>query len=276
MTVSNLYITVTDFKAFQRVTSVDTSDDTVIETIIEQVSRFVDYYTGRRFFPTIETHNFDIPRVDYTDRDTIYLDDDLLALTTLTNGDLTTITEYILKPANIPPYYAIKLRDTASIGWEPSAAGSYEQVLSVLGIWGYHNQYSRAWVQAGTLGTAITSTSALSASMTAGHTLQSGQLWKIDNEYLQGTVSTNTLTLNQRGDNGSTAATHLINAPVYVWKPELNISGACHQIANSFYKKRFGDNVNAVATVTAAGVVLTPSDVPTSALKMLQPFQRLS
>jgi hypothetical protein len=276
MTVSNLYITTTDFKSFQRVTSVDTADDAVIDTLIEIVSRFVDGYTQRRFYPSIETHEYDIPMVDFTDRDVIYLDDDLLSLTTFTNGDLTAVTDYILKPANSTPYYAVKLRDTASGGWETNTAGSHEQVLSILGIWGYHTKYSGAWVQAGTLGAAIASTSTLSATMTAGHGLITGQLWKIDDEYLQGSVAANTLTLNVRGDNGSTASTHLINAPVYVWHPEASVVGACQQIVNSLYKKRFGENVSGVATVTAAGVVLTPADIPTSALKMLGPLMRLA
>jgi hypothetical protein len=274
MTTSNLYITVQDFKNFQRTGSVDYVDDAIIELIIEQVSRFIDGYCGRRFYASAETHLFDIPRVDYTDRDTVFLDDDLLSVTTFLNGDLTTITQYILKPANSTPYYAIKLRDTSTVGYEPSSAGSYERVLSIEGVWGYHTRYAGAWVQAGTLAAAITTTSATTATMTAGHTLAAGQIWKIDNEYLQGIVLGNALTFNRRGDNGSTAATHLISAPVYVWNPEISVTSACQQITNSFYKKRFGENVSGVATITASGVVLTPADVPTSALKMLGPLMR--
>lgn len=276
MTLSNLYITTASFLNWQRSTSVDTSDDGVIGQIIEQTSRMVDNATGRQFYPSYETRLYDIPKVDFTDRDTIQLDADLLSLTTLTNGDGTVITstDYILRSINSPPYWSIKLRDTSSVNWEPSSAGSNEQVISVAGVWGFHGNYSRAWVQAGTLGAAISSTSTLSATMTAGHTLASQQIWKIDNEILQGTVSTNTLTFNARGDNGSTAATHLINAPVYVWQITPSVSGACQLIVDSFYKKRFGETAASVATITAAGVVLTPSDIPASAWRLLAPLMR--
>lgn len=276
---SNLYITTAEFKAFQRVTNTDAADDAVIDSIINSVSRFIEGYTGRRFFPVIETHLFDIPDFTNPERDQIYLDDDLLSLTTLTNGDATVITsaDYLLKPANKTPYWAVKIRNMSNVTWEPDSNGSGEQALSVNGLWGYHDDYQHAWVLGGTLGAAITTTSTLSATMTAGHTLASQQIWKIDNEILQGSVSTNTLTFNVRGDNGSTAATHLIGASVYIWQPIQAVTIAAQQIVNSFYKKRFGENVtSATAMITGMGVVLSPKDIPDSALRLLQPLVRLS
>ena len=276
MIVSNLYIKTSDFKAWQRTTSTDAADDAVIDDMIEQVSRFIDSFTGRHFFPTIQARLYNIPAFQDFNRNTIMLDDDLLSLTTLLNGDGTTIasSEYVLLSANYTPYWAVKLRDTTSISWQPNATGSGEQVLSVAGTWGYHDKYGSAWIQAGTLGAAITDTTGLTATMTGGHTLVGQQVWRIDSEILQGTVSTNTLTFNQRGDNFSTAATHLINAPVYVWYPMAQIKTAAQQIVNAVYEKRFGENVSGKATITAMGVVLSPEDVPSSALRILAPLMR--
>lgn len=278
MTV-NQYITVNDFKSFQRVTSVDTADDAVIATIIENVSRFIDQYTGRRFFASVETHLFDIPTVEYAERDTIYLDDDLLTLTTFTNGDSTTISsnDYLLKSVNHPPYYAVKLRNSSNVAWQPNAAGSGEQVLSILGVWGWHDRYSKAWLQVGTLGAAISSTTTLTFTMTAGHAVTAGQILMIDAEYMNaGGVSTNTITAVTRSDNGSTAATHLNGAPVYAWQAPTTITQVCQIITNSLYKKRFGENTSSAATITAAGVVITPTDIPTSALTLLRSLMRQS
>ena len=275
----NLYFTKADFFAWQRITSVDTTDDLVILQIIEAISRVIDQNTGRRFYPSIETHLFDIPQVDFTDRDTIFLDDDLLSLTTFTNGDTTVITNasYILKPANVTPSYAVKLRDSANISWEQNSSNSSEQVISILGIWGYHDKYAKAWLQVGTLGAAMTDTTTLTLTMTAGHSVVAGQIIQIGTEYLNvASVATNTVTVVTRGDNGSTAATQLINAPVSAWQVMPTIITACQQITNSFYKKRCGENVSSAATITAAGVVLTPTDIPVSALKILMPLSRLS
>jgi hypothetical protein len=276
--IKNPYITTSDFKAFQRVTSTDAADDLVIDAIVENTSRFIDDYTGRHFYPTIETRLYDIPNSNFPDRDTIFLDEDLLSLTTLTNGDLSVITntDYIVNPVNSTPYYSVKLRNTSNISWQSNAAGSSEQCISVNGVWGFHNKYAYAWTLGGTLGAAISTTSTLSATMTAGHTLANQQIWKIDNEILQGTVLTNALTFNVRGDNGSMAATHLNGASVYIWSPISQITLAAQQIVNSFYKKRFGENVSTAATITAAGVVLAPRDIPDSAIRILMPFVRQS
>jgi hypothetical protein len=280
VTVSNLYLTTADFLLWKspQGNTTNANDDAYIDALCEAVSRFADNYTGRHFFPNIQARLYNIPSFQDFERDTIYLDDDLLAITTLLNGDGTTIagSEYILKSANITPYWAVKLRDTSSVSWQPSTAGSGEQVLSVAGTWGFHDKYGSAWLQAGTLGAAISDTTSLTATMTAGHTLASQQIWRIDSEILQGTATVNALTFTQRGDNFSTAATHLINAPVYVWHPIPQIRIFTQQVVNSFYQKRNGVNVSSKATITAAGVVLSPEDIPASALAMLKPYMRLS
>lgn len=274
---SNLYITTADFLKWQRSTSSDANDDAVIQQIIEQTSRFIDQITGRRFYPSIEEHKFDLPGASYSDRDTVYLDDDLLAVITFKNGDGTTISasDYILKSVSNPPYYLLKLRDSSSVTWATDTNGSSEQVLALNGIWGWHNNYKGAWVQVGTLKAAINS-STTSIELNTGQTAASEQIWKIDSEIIQGTVATNILTVNVRGDNGSTAASHLISAPVYRWDVASPVAQACQLMTDHVYKKRFGDSASSVATVTAAGVVLTPSDIPATAKGLLQNLSRLA
>ena len=101
--------------------------------------------------------------------------------------------------------------------------------------------------------------------MTAGHTLVSGQIWRIDNEIVQGSVSTNTLTFDSRGANGSTSAIHLNGATVYVWQPEQGAKAAVLEIANNSYDRRFGRSAQNSVTVTAAGVVISPRDIAAQA-----------
>jgi hypothetical protein len=106
--------------------------------------------------------------------------------------------------------------------------------------------------------------------MTAGHTLKSGQIWRVDNELVQGTVSTNTLTIDERGANGSTAAAHLINTAVYYWQPEQGAKNAVLEIANSAYHRRFGNSTSNAVTITAAGVVVSPRDIPATAQAFIE------
>jgi hypothetical protein len=112
----------------------NSTDDTVLETIIEAASRYLDDQTGRTFYARTETRLYDIPK----GRE-LHLDDDLLTVTTLTNGDSTVIpsTQYILSPANVYPKRAIELKGSSSYAWQTTSSGDTKQVISVAGTWGW-------------------------------------------------------------------------------------------------------------------------------------------
>ncbi len=274
--MTNKYATLTDYKAYAvargQTASTDTTDDAVVSNLLTQASRYLDRETKRQYFPSVETRLYDIP----DDRDLI-LDGDLLEVTTFTNGDALAIssTNYLLK-GNRPPYWCISLRDISTVSWTTSADGSAEQVLSLAGVWGYHNDYSaRGWLQVGTLGAAITDTTTLAFTASAGHGIVAGQILKIDSEFYNvSTVATNTITPVRRGDNGSTAATHLNGATVYAWQPMDEVKQYTLEIAHSAYMRRFGKNTGESATVTAAGVVLSPRDIPALAQSFINDMRR--
>lgn len=112
------------------------ADDTTILEMIDQSSRAIDTFCGGRTFyaRTAETRYFDANGERQID-----LDDDLLALTTLTNGDGNTVsaTYYDLVDKNTLPYYAIRLKANSGVFWVPDSLGNYEYAVTVLGTWGY-------------------------------------------------------------------------------------------------------------------------------------------
>ena len=115
--------------------SVNAIDDGILYDMMEQGSRAIDAFCGgRTFYARTETHYFDIPADDQLD-----VDDDLLTVTTLTNGDDTTIasTAYYLLNRNHPPYYALRLRASSGITWLVDTNGESTQVIELAGTWGY-------------------------------------------------------------------------------------------------------------------------------------------
>lgn len=278
MNYSNLYATLAEFQAWLtargQTISTDSNDDAVMNGVLQRVSRWIDNKCVRNFYPRYETRKFDVPRdaqvsswpaVFETAR-MLNMDDDLQELITLTNGDATTIPSsgYALLPVNESPKTCIQLINAATpYYWVMDQYGNAIGVLSVQGVWGYRRRYAQsAWILGGTLGAAITDTTGLTVTMSGGHSLLSQQIWKVDTEIFQGMVSSNTLTLNMRGDNGSTPATHLINAPVYYWNVQDEIKEAALEITNSVYSARSGQVSSGKVTVTAAGVVIRPEDIP--------------
>lgn len=135
MAITNGYCTLDNYKTYgipDAGTNAD--DDAVIEKLIEMASRYIDRKTGRTFYARTETHYFDYPKTRF-----LKLSDDLLSVTTLTNGDGNTIadTEYNLIEYNTTPYYALELTDISTTFWQPTSSGSYLKCIQLAGSWGY-------------------------------------------------------------------------------------------------------------------------------------------
>ena len=120
-------VTITDYT--------DLTDDRTIEQTVEAASRVIDgLCNGRTFYARTETRLFDVP----FGRE-LKVDDDLLTITTLTNGDSTvlTTTDYYLWPRNVSPKRKIVLKESSNYVWTFDSSGNTEGAISVVGTWGY-------------------------------------------------------------------------------------------------------------------------------------------
>jgi hypothetical protein len=193
MTITNGYCTLAEAKNWARITSTDSVDDSVFEQIVEGASRYIDSEAQRVFYATTETHVFDMP---LTSR--LMFDEDCQSISTVTNGDGSTITsaQYVLLPANETPKFALVLLPSTSVGWRSAANGNTLQCVSVAGSWG--------------------------ASCPA------------------------------------------------------DVKEACMMIVKAAYNRRFGENMTSTTTVTQAGLVITPEDVPAKAIQIVHNHRRVA
>ena len=194
VTITNGYLTMPQAtREIAPYAKTDSPDDGVIGALIEETSRFIDAEIGRTFYARTETRYYSIPEGRL-----LRLDDDLLTITTLTNGDAATIaaTEYNFVPKNTAPYYGIRLKEMSSYYWTYDSDGNTEDVISIAGTWGY----------------------------------------------------------------ASTAP--------------ADIERCCKLIVGNWYRQRFGDNQAGVTTITAAGIVITPQDVPGAAWRILNSYRK--
>ena len=114
----------------------EATDDGLLFNLLERAFQMAETYCERKFEATTATRYYEM---DAVDGDYLYLDDDLISVTTLTNGDdsATTIGSdyYWLWPRNdSPPYWAIRLKDSqTTYSWERDEG----YFISVLGSWGW-------------------------------------------------------------------------------------------------------------------------------------------
>jgi hypothetical protein len=132
------YITLNDLRAYLGHEAAETADDRLLQRAINAAQKYIEDETNRIFEANLATRYYDWDSVDRWDKTLLHLDADLLAVTTLTNGDTagTAITpaNYWPMPRNEgPPYHAIKLKENTGIYWEFDT----DCLVSVYGPWGY-------------------------------------------------------------------------------------------------------------------------------------------
>lgn len=262
----------------------DAKRDPLILSIIREASHMIDSSAKTFFAPRIMTRNFDLPRWGtaqwpamlptrtdlLTDNSklggmyTSYLnfDWDLLEILTLTNGNATSITsdKYWVYPANYYPKRSLRLKPTSGVTWLPDSSGNWEQVISLNGVWGRHDDYANAWQGAGTVASGLTS-SAAAATYTAssGHGIKAGMLLKVDSEYVYAASVSDTAIGITRAVNGSTATTHADASAVYYWAYDEAVKGLARRAATALFRLR--NNPLGESVLYEGYRISTPSDV---------------
>ena len=137
MAITNGYTTLDDLKAHLGLPGEDVADDSRLEALIEDVSRWFDKETGRRFYTTDvdETHYYTASWSH-----TLLLPDDLLSVTTLATDDgsrtystVWAATDYDLEPVNELPYWEIRRAPNGSYSFPVGVARG----VKIVGKFGY-------------------------------------------------------------------------------------------------------------------------------------------
>ena len=212
----------------------DPDDDANKVIWIAAASSVIQSQCGRSFEPYRETVLYDAISGAALDFDPGHW---LLEMETLTNGDSTEITssQYVLRGRGYPKYQ-IELLTSTGVIWTYN--DDPQEAISIDAIWGYHEDYANAWIDTGdTVQDDPLSSSATTLTVVDNDGLDgryrtrfgAGMLIKIEDEYLRvQAVSTAAETLTvKRGVNGTTAAEHAQNTPIYSFAPMEDIEQAC-------------------------------------------------
>ncbi len=271
-----------------------TSDAVILRRFLEAASTRIDNYVGMQSFGArIETHYYDIGRGTLRESPqpsvsgvisgeigvgdmlvaVIPFEDWLIDATTVTNYSGTdrstseTLSEgyandYWLEPYNSNPKVRLKFNEDSTKSFN---AG--QQTLAVAGTWGYTNDTT---VQTD-LAAAITDDAAVEIEVTNAASLGIAQTILVGTEqmYITG-ISSNTLTV-ERGCNGTTSATHLINANVSSYDYPPLVVQACLDLAKIEFRDRDMGVTNIIGTGEQG---ITRADVSaTTILRSLDEYQ---
>ncbi len=221
--------------------STDTADDQRLLTALQAAAAHIERTANRRFCPRRAAiqHN-------YSSSLELLLDDDLLELISLTNGDGSSITLTDIIPVpDEAPFGFLRLTGGSAFNWNTSPL----QAVTVSGIWGWHERPAEMWrvsgdtVQDNPLSSSATTLTVTDADGADGEgsfpRFQVGHLLQIDTEYLR-VIAVNTLTnmlTVLRAANGTTAASHTLNTPIYIYQPPAELNTLALRWASWLYKE---------------------------------------
>jgi hypothetical protein len=236
----------TTFERFEyqiRSSATDTdvvNDYDIIRQYIASASRFFSAVTNRSYVPYTFTHEIEYRPHNFTaDRRFLWLPDDCFAISSITNTDGTSIasSQYRFRNQYLSPNYQLEINPNVQLTTYSST--NFIQRYEIAGIWGFHRDYSNAWVSTTTLDGDITD-SATSITLSGISNIERLQYIKIGDEMMQITSSIDTphiLTV-KRGVNGTTASAHSDGATVSYWDIETDVQFAVTRLAVGLYRTR--------------------------------------
>jgi hypothetical protein len=130
------YTTVSALKTYLGV--VGNTDDALLTALIARAQAIVDAYCGRTFEAAQDsTRKLDAKLSVSPDKRTLYVERDLCAITSITNGDGVSVaaSEYVTEPRWETPFYGVTLKRESDIRW--TWDNTPEDAITVVGRWAY-------------------------------------------------------------------------------------------------------------------------------------------
>lgn len=235
--MAHVYADLTAFKQYlvDDATSMGTGSDPDLLIALESASRTIDAHCQRthKDFPMSGFGpRLGVNRYDGTYSGDLELKDDLLTVTTVTNGSttLTDNTSFFKYPYDAPRFrYLLSPTVTPSLIW----TNTNRRAISVTGKWGYQDVQVLCSQLNGALAAVTTTTTiTLDTAVIPGQTLLIGS----EQLYVR---SVSGLTAScDRGCNGTTAAIQADDSPVSRYQYPANVVRCCLVIAGRRRKSR--------------------------------------
>lgn len=250
------YATVNTFKDLGKVSGI--TEDPRRRSVLESASRQIDAFVRRTFRTYLATLYFTAqgPRSLLLDEEQLGLG--LLSVTTLktdgdqdrTYGTTWAVTDYDLEPFNAPtqerPYWEVTKAPQGNNNFPRVVRG-----VEIVGKWGFNEEL----VRSPSLVDGSLDSSQVTFEVDDGEDFEELQTVLIDSEqmYISQIDKSTTLTV-ERGVNGTTAASHLDDAVIDIYRYPSDLAEATLMHASRLWTRRAGGFSNEIG-YTDSGVV---------------------
>lgn len=267
MTIPSRLTTLTSVRTQQQIAGTLTSDNDFLDDLIDSASAWIWERTRERaFVPYLDTRQFRsdalgepaVSRFGGFIAPSLLVDEDLLAVQSIVNGDASAVTDYSLLPLNRYPKERVELTSASGSAWNFE---SYDSAVSITGFWGYHPDYAHAWESASSLtGTLSVSDTAAPVASVSGY--EDGDYVLIGGSEIGRVTGTQAGTLTLlRGQNGTTADTHAAADSVQPYRFPKDVQKACNDLVKYYYHHRKTDDVAQIVDIGVQLESKVPADI---------------
>lgn len=269
-------VTLDSVKRHRKLTDTQTKDDALLQDFITKASAAFQSKIQRVCLPYYATHVFDAapPHCRAYTLDVGKLGFDLLAITTLTNGDATTISgaNVALRTPNLYPKWRVELKQSAGVTFTYNT--DWQEAISLAGWWGYVPNYPMCWRDTGVdvpLGGITSSSTTMTLDEDDAKLIEVGAYLKLDDEIVQVTARDVTSITYTRARLGTTATSHNAGVALNAFELEPDIADAVREMVVYAYKAK--DRVGGTVKVYEGGIV-TVDDLDKSVAECIQRHER--
>lgn len=260
------YCLLADLKGYLNIGTSDTSDDALLQRLLDAANSHIDSKCQRTFQAASDTTRYFDPALDVMNGE-LWLDDDLSNVTSIVNGDGTTLaaSDWYHNPRNYTPWYSLGLMLASTKIW--TYTNSPQNSISITGRWAYMTRFNAT---AFSRVTGIVTATIAAPGLIVGQTVY---VVNVADSSFNGafTVTANTgttVTWAQAGVDDTDTTGTLLFTPA-------DIVQACRRLAAWLYRQKDTQQSGTSTPLFAAdGTVVMPSIMPVDVVDLLRPYLR--
>jgi hypothetical protein len=245
-------------------------DAALLQRMLDAATSRIDTRTHRNFYAAADSTRYHDYSRDQIINGELWLDGDLSYLTSITNGDGTSIaTTSVFYSPRRGPAYAIGLKQSTGAQWTYGA--DFENSIGVTGRWAYMEKIPFTAIARVTGTSLVTATLANTAPVSVG---QSIEVVGVADTGFNGTftvtaTTASTVVWSQAGATDTDTTGYILAAP-------QDIVHACRRLASFLYRQKDtqGGDIDR-PLLTGDGSVVMPTTLPRDVELLLEPYTRV-